>query len=58
MDKQRQDDQLESIYNSSVTIQDIGLKTRVAREDQGDQWLKSSYDDVVSTVDDSLTNGI
>ena len=27
MDKQRQDDQLEPIYNSSVPIQDIALKT-------------------------------
>ena len=26
MDKQRQDNQLEPIYNSSVPIQDIGLK--------------------------------
>ena len=27
MDKQRQDDQLEPIYNSSVPIQDVALKT-------------------------------
>ena len=27
MDELRQDDQLESIYNSSMTIQDIALKT-------------------------------
>ena len=27
MDKQRQDNQLETIYNSSVPIQDIALKT-------------------------------
>ena len=27
MDEQRQDDQLEPIYNSSVLIQDIALKT-------------------------------
>ena len=27
MDKQRQDDQLESTYNSSVPIQDVALKT-------------------------------
>ena len=27
MDEQRQDDQLESIYNSSVPIQDVALKT-------------------------------
>ena len=27
MDKQRQDDQLEPIYNSSVPIQDVTLKT-------------------------------
>ena len=33
MDEQRQDDQLEPIYNSSVPIQDIALKT--SRE----QWV-------------------
>ena len=33
MDEQRQDDQLEPIYNSSVAIQDIALKT--SRE----QWM-------------------
>ena len=27
MDEQRQDDQLEPIYNSSVPLQDIALKT-------------------------------
>ena len=27
MEKQRQDDQLESIYNRSVPIQDVALKT-------------------------------
>ncbi len=27
MDEQRQDDQLEPIYNSSVPIQDVALKT-------------------------------
>ncbi len=27
MDEQRQDDQLEPIYNSSVLIQDVALKT-------------------------------
>ena len=27
MDEQRQDDQLEPVYNSSVPIQDIALKT-------------------------------
>ena len=27
MDKQRQDDQLEPTYNSSVPIQDVALKT-------------------------------
>ena len=27
MDEQRQDDQLEPIYNSSVSIQDIALRT-------------------------------
>ena len=27
MDKQKQDDQLEPMYHSSVSIQDIGLKT-------------------------------
>ena len=27
MDEQRQDEQLEPIYNSSMTIQDMGLKT-------------------------------
>ena len=27
MDKQRQDDQLEPIYNGSVPIQDVALKT-------------------------------
>ena len=27
MDEQRQDDQLESIYNSSLPIQDVALKT-------------------------------
>ena len=39
MDKQRQDNQLEPIYNSSVPIQDVTLKTyQVAREGQGDQY--------------------
>ena len=33
MDEQKQDDQLESIYNSSVPIQNIALKT--SRE----QWM-------------------
>ena len=32
MDKQRQDDQLEPTYNSSVPIQDVALKT------YGKQW--------------------
>ena len=27
MDEQKQDDQLETIYNSSVLIQDVALKT-------------------------------
>ncbi len=44
MDEQRQDDQLEPIYNSSVPIQDVALKTygsggrsrNVAEEGQGD----------------------
>ena len=33
MDEQRQDDQLEPIYNSSMTIQDIALKT------SWEQWM-------------------
>ena len=33
MDEQRQDDQLEPIYNSSVLIQDIALKT------SQEQWM-------------------
>ena len=33
MDKQRQDDQLEPIYNISVPIQDIAVKT------SWEQWL-------------------
>ena len=33
MDKQRQDDQLEPIYNRSVPIQDIALKT------SWEQWM-------------------
>ena len=28
MDEQRQDDQLESTYNSSMLIQDVALKTK------------------------------
>ncbi len=44
MDEQKQDDQLEPIYNSSVPIQDVALKIyrerwtieRVARKGQGD----------------------
>ena len=37
MDEQRQDDQLEPIYKSSVPIQDVTLKTyRVAIEGQGE----------------------
>ena len=31
MDEQRQDDQLEPIYNSSVPIQDVALKTNWKR---------------------------
>ena len=31
MDEQRQDDQLEPIHNSSVTIQDVALKTYLER---------------------------
>ena len=31
MDEQRQDDQLESIYNNSVPIQDVALKTNLGR---------------------------
>ena len=31
MDEQRQDDQLELIYNSSVPIQDVALKTHRER---------------------------
>ena len=32
MDKQRQNDQLEPIYNSSVPIQDIALKTSLEQK--------------------------
>ena len=31
MDKQKQDDQLEPIYNSSVSIEDVDLKTNRER---------------------------
>ena len=31
MDEQKQDDQLEPIYNSSVSIQDVALKTNQKR---------------------------
>ena len=31
MDEQKQDDQLEPVYNSSVPIQDIALKTSMER---------------------------
>ncbi len=38
MDEQRQDDQLEATYNSSVPIQDIALKTSRERWTDRDKW--------------------
>ena len=38
MNEQRQDDQLESIYNSSVPIQDVALKTYPGAMDDRDGW--------------------
>ena len=46
MDDQRQDDQLELIYNRSVPIQDIALKT--SRE----QWTTETGDVLAARHDD------
>ena len=53
MDEQKQDDQLEPIYNSTVLIQDVALKTyreRWAIEKGGGRWsgrseLAARHDD-------------
>ena len=53
MDKQRQSDQVEPIYNSSVPMQDIALKTyreRWTKETRGESWsgrsvLAARHDD-------------
>ena len=51
MDEQRQDDQLKPIYNSSVPIQDIALKTylekckRVSKRGSGRSVLAVRHDD-------------
>ena len=53
MDEQRQDDQLEPIYNSSVPIQDVALKTpreqwtieTVGEKRSGKSVLAVRYDD-------------
>ena len=42
MDEQRQDDQLEPIYNSSVPIQDIALKT------SQEQWTTETGGETVA----------
>ena len=57
MDEQRQDDQLEPIYNSSVPIQDIALKTSLERwtiERDGERWSGRYVLAVWHHDDDSL----
>ena len=52
MDEQRQDDQLEPIYNSSVPIQDVALKT------YQEQWTggrsRSGRSTLVARHDDEI----
>ena len=48
MDEQRQDDELEPIYNSSVLIRDVALKTYQERwtiETSGRSMLMARHDD-------------
>ena len=64
MDKQRQDNQVEPIYNSSVLIQDVTLKTycewrmieKVGGRGSGRSMLAVQHDDDDDDDDDSWWN--
>ena len=56
MDEQRQDDQLEPIYNSSVPIQDVALKTYQKRWtiEKGGRWGSGKTVLIAQHDDDDL----
>ena len=56
MDEQRQDDQLEHLYNSSVHIQDVALKTYRGQWTSGERGSMRSVQAVWDDDDDDENN--
>ena len=58
MDEQRQDEQLEAIYNSSVPIQDIALKTSWERWMIETDGKRGSVRSLLAAWDDNVVDDI